>query len=81
MENVITVFCFLLITVSTHSHSSPRKLDRLLFFPLKLLCISYHIVLLLWGSKHSDSPMIWFGTLQVSWFCGVIQCVNTLRGR
>lgn len=37
------------------------------------------IVLLPRGSKHEESPMIWFGAEQVNPLCGVTQCVNTLQ--
>ncbi len=41
--------------------------------------VFYLIVLLPRGSKHEESPMIWFGAEQVNSLCGVTQCVNTLQ--
>lgn len=54
------------------SFSSQTKLLLLLLF----FCL---IVLLPRGSKHEESPMIWFGAEQVNPLCGVMQCVNTLQ--
>lgn len=55
------------------SFSSQTKLLLLLF------CFFCLIVLLPRGSKHEESPMIWFGAEQVNPLCGVMQCVNTLQ--